>query len=339
LPEGHDGILKVESADYLDGKEKVEARIHQVSLSGKYRYRNFESKFKKKVGVDSSYSKKKEGRNYNTKLIIRLPPFMLKVFVDPDSTSYAKPCWIEVSSGEESMQDFKELLRKMEKKLPGLTVAKVEYATDQFCTGADAAAALFDIELEHLYIRYQRNSYLYGGSQFNAGKKDRLNYVYYPSRRTSGDQMKDKEDEDKFYERGPDSKKEEDGGWLRDVIDRVRAEHTAKTTNLKKKGGIHTLSDLLKDSKFYELNHDRYQFRHFNSRRLPKPWEAYSHKDKNDNPGMFLVEYQHYRKMKILMNISRSTLKTVEFEKLLDIFDQEWIRFDEEWKTLRRNTT
>ena len=283
------GMQTVHRHDGLD-LLRVVPLIHQMSLSGSYTYKDLKSVYPR-LQIIGDYSKEAESRKYRMRAKIEdNHSFLFMVYLMP--VGRERQCWIEISPSEGvSIAGYKEFLKAIDAKLPGLTVSKVEYATDQYCIGSEDVEHLFFVERRHLYIGHQRVSYQWGDS-FEIGARDRLNYTYYPAPAHS--EGGKEADEYVCYERGEDKSRNDKGGWQTNVIDRVRLEHHAKRGTLRDHG-IDTLADFIRDTKFYEFNHGRYHFRHFvGSPGLPRRGDDYPIEDRNGNIGMYMVLYQHF---------------------------------------------
>lgn len=254
--------------------------------------------------------------NYGSKWIrwFRHGIFM-NIFTNP-VYPFLPLCYVEIhQKGNFIMGRYKRFVSELASTFPSLKVAKVEYANDVYCLNPSASRDLFEAIRRFLYVPYQRSAVLDYGDQL-VDLYGESNRVYRVGNRI-------------VYERGKDGDKSGEG-WAIDVLDRVRLEHSAKRRQLMK-NGISTISDFVKNPKFYELNKNIYRFVNFTgSNCLPKVYDAY-----NSDSGMvdsFEGEYIYHRNAKTVKNIGQYTIDTSDFKEVLSTLHECWSRFDRNWQ-------
>ncbi len=224
-----------------------------------------------------------------------------------------RPASIEIHPNADiSLEQYKAFLVWLNKRLPNLGLSKVEYVIDQYCKDPMSVSLLFRIEKRCLHISARRR----GGLTVNPMES---NY-------RSGSRLHKIGRYHRVHERGPDSKKN-DNGWFLEDVDRVRLVHTVKRMKLKKYG-IQSLNELIESPRFCVLNIDRWRFRQFlKSRRSPKYWQFQS-KEEPVGPvattktvtSDFPTEKMHayLANFKELVRIER------RINRAMKIFDLEW---------------
>ena len=298
-----------------------EARLHKLKFSGSHNYRDIE-KALGNLWIDENFDSENENQYYETKASIKCSDFYLVIFVNPKKD--IPNCSIAVYPQKDILvHTYKDFLKDLNLKLPGLKVSLIEYTIDLFCNDYKEASSLFWFIRRCLYIPHQRTV-----QTFDNTKKDKnrnviqMNSVYKIGRNYT------------VYERGPDSKKEDAGkaknkGWRIENVDRVRMEYKAKRTVLKKKG-INLLPDLLENPRFMHMNKDWWKLRQFKrTKQLPRMWQDYSEQDKYGFAGTFQLE--HMRAKDKVDNVAQYRKNIPEisfFEKKLDkvmlLFDDMW---------------
>jgi hypothetical protein len=293
----------------IQGIRYLEAKIHKIGLSGRYNYTNL----KKSLGSlydDTAHSK---NANYDRKFIKQYPGFYLIIYVNPKN-NFMPRCLIELHPrGSTSPKEYKQFLVDLEKALPDMTLSKVEYAIDQYCSTPEKCESLYSAEVRNLFVPYQRSE-VRPNTQITTfyGNRDRINRVCHFTKNQ------------KIYERGRDDKKL-DEGWSFETLDRVRLEHTALRDELKRHG-LNTLRDFIDDPKLSAIIGNRWKFKAFKFKTLPKPWQ---YKSRDLQRGCFQTEYQ--QKRKTVKNISQYTKSIPEFAGLESRIRDEAFRFNDLW--------
>jgi hypothetical protein len=159
----------------------------------------------------------------------------------------------------------------------------VEYAIDQYCSAPSMVSTLFFVERRYIVVPYQRRAKTFGGQEYDINLLGWKNHVSHFG------------ENDKAYERGDDNKRgkgktEEEKGWKREDLNRVRLEHTKTGTELRKKFNIDSLADFIANPHFGDINRDRWKFKHFIKGKLPRYWEPFNTEDENEYAGTMMNE-------------------------------------------------
>jgi hypothetical protein len=312
-------LFRTEINIALGGISHLEARLHRLTVSGNYKY----SQCKKNLGgmyFDTNFNPKKKYERYQRKDIKQLKNFQLNVFTFPKEGGYPLCLIVILPKKDLPIKTYKEFLMEFDSELmPDMMISSIEYAIDLFCNNYENARNLFWLLRRCTYIPYQRKVITLKTAQIERyGKTIERNEVYRIGKTH------------KIYERGPDLKKDEKG-WDLENINRVRLEYTAKRTPIKKKG-IDSLSDLIKDSHFIDLNKDRWKFRQFEgSNKLPKIWQPYLVEDENGFAGAFQSEHIQAKNMLGKNNIGQYTKVIEEMLPLGEQMNEAMSAFDKSW--------
>lgn len=279
----------------LGGIKEIIPRIHRIVLSGNkdlgehYTWEALAKAFNSKLYHNKKYKPSNRGNNYHYMCITKQTNFQINFFLFPFKT-YFPPIQVEIHPRRDiSLSYYKTFLIWLNILIPGLTVSKIEYTIDQHCRSPLDVENLFWVELKSLYIPYQKTVQLYGGEKIKTvgfGKKPRTNFTCMVGTQEDENVIEVEEDETqkrkskkhskgnyKFYERGNDENKK-NGGWTSENINRVRLEHTANREELVK-NSILTLSDFIRNPKFFTINKNIWHFKRFkNSKKLIQDWET-----------------------------------------------------------------
>jgi|TARA_B100000959_G_scaffold206867_1_gene217023 hypothetical protein len=282
--------------------QKIIPLIHRISISGNYNYNELVRKLGKLM-EDTKYIPDERMPGYDKKYFRQFKDGNnITIFVNPNIPGMPY-CYIQFS------YPTNQFLQYLNNKLPGLKMSKVEYTIDCFCRDN---SKFFDALRHNLFIPRAREAYL---EQVDNGNRTYRVWIV------------------KLYERGDDSKKQNDDSYLQKDIDRVRLEFTAPYRILKKYG-IGYLSSFIDNPKFFEINCDLYHFCSFrdNSRVLPGLGERYDAEDKNGHKGAFQQQYIRDRHNGSVKNILQSKVDLPIF------YDFKWdllikmLEFDDAWK-------
>lgn len=299
----------------LSSIEDVEAKLHVIRFSGNYGYKEL----KEKLGNLKDFTHRNENEKYGRKYIRSFSGFQIHVFVNPDS-NYLPPCLVEIYPTKAvSPESYKKFLNDLAKKLPELKVRNVEYTIDLFCDYASSVQSLFWVLRRFLYVPWQRESELI----VSKDKVDDLRFsdVY----RVTKNQ--------KVYERGKNSEKQKEGGWLSSGLNRVRLEHTVKRKELLRRARINTIEDLVRLPKFFLLNSNKWQFKQFRkSKKVPRAFHDYKAKDKHGHSGCFQFEYLTLRKKNLLRKPSQHIIDTPGLRFLKEKIHKAMHEFDQKWR-------
>lgn len=264
--------------------------------------------------VDENFVPSERMPSYRTRWIKQSLEFQIFVYVYP--IGHRPPYMIEIIPREHaSINDWKDLFKKLHLWFPKLKVSTVDYAIDEHCYDFRAVEKLFRIQLKNLYIPYQRNVHFRGGDWADYGNRARVNCVY-------------RIDDVKMYERGPDQKKNSEG-WIMEGVDRVRLEYSAPRRVLVDHG-ISDIGDLVRQPRFYGINKNVYKFKCFNgSKKLPGLGQDYTISDKYGNVGCFQSEIIGNRNN--VKNIGHYLKDIDAFEALKSALWDAMQRFDLKW--------
>ena len=165
---------------------------------------------------------------------------------------------------------------------PDLKVSSLEYTIDFFCESCEAVSNLFYLLRRYMFFPYAKSTFMNGGDFGGWNEPRDENAVYHIN---MGDIHA------KIYERGGnDNGFPKRKGWPHKNVDRVRLEFTFER-NFLARNHISDISDLIKDTKFYQLCSPRIQFKNFKaSSPFPKDWENYTAADKDGNIECLMEE-------------------------------------------------
>jgi len=294
---------------------EIEAKLNRIRVFGRYDYNEISTKLGP-LETDNFLISNKRNKNYDTRVIRGIkgfPDFYLTVLRNPKSFSHQ--CSIEIHPKNEiSLEIHKTFLVWLNRELPNLSVSKVEYVVDQFCSDHFGATVLFWVDRRCLHLSYRRRGRVLGEYGKQEERKKNLEYKIGRYHRV--------------LERGPDSKRREKG-WLLKDVDRVRLSHTVNRMKLRKYG-INTLVDLIENPRFSVLNLHRWRFMQFlKSRKLPKFWQSQSTKDQGIHAGSFKLEaIRSRRKAENVSEYIKSYKELVRIEfrvnRAMKSFDWEW---------------
>jgi hypothetical protein len=312
----HKDLFRQDLCTIIHEISSCNVRLHRLVLSGDYLY----SKCIKALGklkIDNTFVRKERCPYYQTKSIKQYKDFYLNIFAFPVAPIYPL-CFIEVHPKTDlPVQTYKKFLKELDSDMPYLKVSSVEYAIDLFCNNPEQTGSLYWLIRRCLYLTHQREAKTLDSTQIEKhGKTIERNEVY----RVGG--------KFKVYVRGHDLIKK-DGGWNLENINRVRMEHTAKRTLLRE-NGIELLPDLIKDSRFLDVNKGKWQFKKFEgSKKLPKFWQQYSTQDDNGFAGSYQAE--HIKAPKTMRQYSKGIDEMTPFVKKLE---EAMSGFDNEWESV-----
>jgi len=311
---------------FLDQKYASAGRTDKVILSGAGRreYDGYQSLFDAlgDLWFQKDFDPKERGYMYRTKYIKNEEGFQLSVFTGRSDPYYPPFQLVIYPRDTVTIASYKGYLSRLNQRLPHLNVSSVEYANDIYCLSPKTASELFLTLRTHMGVSYQGKVETSSGAM-KIGRNIRMSSTFH-----IGEDMK-------TYERGSDGKKEQGGGWLREHIDRVRVEYTARRDKLRG-ADIRTLGDLVRHVNFYAVHlvHGKplYGFRCFKgSKKLPKVWQGYRAKDGSKMPGSFQAECIRRRKH---MQLSQY-VKPVEYlQPLEERLVETWHDYDREWKLI-----
>lgn len=277
----------------------IRANLHKISLSGMQCFKEIENALGD-LFMEKKFEPEKRMPNYKKQYLKRIGPVLLAIFLEPKSPFLPK-CYLEFVTPDELIPaEIKTFLAKLNNKLPCLKVSRVEYTLDIFHANPNVRKKLFILLQTFLSIPYQRKVRLMeneitGARTFIIGRT-------------------------RIYERGPDEKRIKHS-WHQNDINRIRIEWTSDRRQLLK-NGIGKLHDFLKSPKFHSSHKDRYQFKHFKHKRLPKYYQRYNtnsfHKEKEMHLKKIKNIYQYIKDFKPL-----DPLK-IWLRRAMKQFDEEW---------------
>ncbi len=300
----------------------VKARLHRIKLSAEQFVFGTSFDYFKKIfpnlSINQDFVPAERMPNYKKHLIVNTDTCVLNIFIQRIHPFF--PAFhIELTPKEElTLIDHKNYLSSLNELIPNLQVSSVEYTLDIFLKSSRAVENLYIFAKRSIYVPYKNDATFYDDHSVKVGKNVRFNFTF-----NCGDDVK-------MYERGPDNKKTIDG-WNYDETDRLRFEHTANRDKLKNHK-ILSLTDLIENCKFTELNENIYKFKKFKSKKLPQiwDWDSYSTKNYEGHSGAFQLEYSDRRLDH--KNIRQRMTDVEEFEPLKALLSQEMIAFDSAWK-------
>lgn len=319
----------------VDNVVEVKARIHRVILFCPRDKRPrgklcdyFKRKFNN-VGINHDPVPRKRMNGYKDQLIVINDICTIYIFINR-SAGRITGCFpsfrMEIIPKEKtSANNFRDYLAELNELVPNLHPSEVEYTLDLFCKQPREVESLFLMVKRSLYVPYKNNPKAYDNYPDSSEDK-RYNSSFYAARSV------------KIYERGNDDKKEKYAhnsgkskkGWCHDNLNRLRLEHSANRTKLTKHG-INTLSDLISDCSFFEINKNIYKFKCFISKTLPNYWlwQSYSTVNEEGSKGAFQIEYVLGKHLQT--NIRQYMKDVKEFDALKEKLIQQMLNFDSVW--------
>ena len=311
------------SAVDKDCIQKIIARLHKINLSGRYNYSDLDEKIGRfHEDQQNNWLKDSKGEiRYDKKYVKKFPNFDISIFVNPKKP-FLPHCYVQINPMKDiSISTHKEFLIQFVKWFPDLQTSRVEYALDIFYFPDAISITNFYYNIRrHLYVPYQKKVRTMGGIKEKFGKKFEMNLVSRFG------------DDHKAYERGPDKLKNPDDYWMETDLDRVRLEYTADRNSLLK-NEISSLSDLIKNPKFFQMNIGRWRFQQFkkSSKNLPSPWEPFTALDESGFSGSFQIEYIQARKDGIVKNLGQTREDVMAFSKIVYDMAITMKDFDDLW--------
>ena len=298
---------------------KIISRLHKINLSGQYDYPDLDEKIGPFHEDPNNWLKDSNGEIlYGKKYVKKFPNFVISIFVNPRKP-FLPHCYLQINPMKDiSIATYKNFLIQLVKWFPDLNISQVEYATDIFyLPDAISISDFYDNIRRHLYVSHQRDVRTLGGNKEKIGKNMVSRFG----------------DSHKAYERGPDKLKNPDDYWLETDLDRVRLEFTAGREYSLPKNGISSLSDLIKDPKFFKMNIGRWQFQQFkeSAKGLPSPWKPFTAQDEDEFSGSFQSEYIQAKKDGIVKNPAQAKEDVPAFSEILYDLALSMKDFDEIW--------
>jgi hypothetical protein len=315
-PEMKDGLRKKHlermKSEGLEGIERVEARIHTISLTGEANFKMLNDRIGS-LEFDNNYLFSKRERLYKEKYNVSVEGFGIQIFRKP-SRGGPPPIKIQFTPlGRVSPTEHKAFLSKLTSPFPGLGLSKVEYAIDIYCKDPIAVRGLFNVLARNVLVFRQGSKPKIYPKSFSVSEK-RNQTIYFGTNYKS-------------YERGDDENKSKRGwkGWNRKDLNRVRMERTVKLTHLRKKG-VETVPRFLESAKFFDLNNEAWNFKKFKvkrSKKLPREIDDYR------TDGSFQGEYKAAAKKvkrpkKYLKDVDELVDLREDILKAMKAFDSEW---------------
>lgn len=310
---------------------EVQARIHRIILNCPWDKKPIEKLdiyFKKifnNVGQNPDRVPRKRMKGYKNQLIS--VNSICKIYIFIDRIDGILPVFrMEVVPRENTSPiEFRNYLAELDRLIENLHPTEVEYTLDLFCNLPREVESLFQMIKRSVYVPYKNNPKLFVNPP-HASEQKRFNSTFNAA------------DDVKIYERGYDETKEKylhksaeiKKGWSHENLNRVRLEQTVKRPKLTKHD-IVTLSDLISDCRFHELNKDIYKFKSFMSKTLPNYWDwpSYSIANEQGHKGAFQFEYVLGRHLST--NV-RQYMKDVEqFDLFKERLIQKMLDFDLSW--------
>ena len=220
----------------------------------------------------------------------------------------------------EMTQPSQEWLIRLNTRLPGLNVSSVEYAVDIYTQDSRSAQDLLHLLAKYLHCRWKRSSRMIGENLIESPSLDRMNTVIHL-------------DNAKFYSRGPDKKKREEG-WNMEDCDRVRIDFKATNEYYLRRYGITKLDEFIKMPWMNKILDSKFQFRTFHKSvflGIPGECEFFNECDENGVPVTFqsrLIELKRKVSNIYPYVIEPRGLKHLQFMWQLAIsrFDWNWVR-------------
>jgi hypothetical protein len=254
----HGIVWKIRIDQALESLKKIELLLHRFRFSGPYTEFQLEERLDGKIVRNPKYKKNLRMPNYRTMACRKHHGLDLTFFLDPIKGMDLPQCLIEVSY---PTQGYLICLNTL---LPGLKVSSAEYTADLFCEGENNVRNFFEVLLRYCYVPNAKETNIYNGFSRCHSPSSKYNRTAYWG------------DYTKAYERGEDSKKKKNRGWLKNSCDRVRMEFTARKDLLKRKN-IYELDNFVRDCKFNEIFSKRFNFKVFvGSGQLPKEIVSYT---------------------------------------------------------------
>lgn len=314
----------------LRGITSITPLIHRIGMSGNYNYQELKSKFGNlKIVSNFSDEPYNYNNNYNRQSCCHYKKIPIKIFTEPVKP-FLPDCYLSIVHHDQ------KLLRDLNKVLPGLKIALVEYAIDFNCKNHEEVSDLFYLFRRYCYFPYAKNTTIQG-EKFQGWKEHRqFNSVYKINASSKNNICKYR----KLYERGIDKNKilleNNQKGWLHKDVYRLRFELTLKSRGRKLKDmNLRSLSKFIKNVKFHDVffpnsGQDEIQFMHFKKHtKLPSEWEDYNARDREGNIESLQEEIFTARKLKINPSLFLETADLLddfknEIENNLKCFDRKW---------------
>jgi hypothetical protein len=230
--------------------ERIEAKYHLIKMSGDYKYKQIEEKIGE-MDFDNKYFRRKN-KIYTAKYNININGFELKIFTGPLKPGMPQVSIAIIPPDGIPAKEHEAFLRYMDDLFPTLKLSSIENTIDIFFIDPTG--------VEEAYESLKRNVFV---------PRKRSKPVIYQNSIKIGNH--------KIYKRGND-KNRINRGYNRENLDRVRMEYTSKRRELKK-NGINYLSDMLRLSKYYYINKNKWNFKNFDvirSKKLPGELDAYT---------------------------------------------------------------
>jgi len=273
--------IDAECLEMINRIDRIESKIHCIKGTTTYD----KEKITDSIGDIKRFKDHSDNEhyNYNSEYVWNRKNFTLSILLDP-KWSYITVNHITIKpKNDVTEQAYFDFLTWLNSCLP-LVISSVEYTLDIF---TDSPRRLYNLIRRFMVVPYTRDSLTFGGQTYGKtyqGVKNRVTHF---------------NDKDKAYERGKDSDKaknegESTKGWTRELIDRVRLEHTETNKKVFKKHGIIFLKDLLDNPHFDDIVGNLWRFKRFRKGfkkgDFPKYYEEFKEKDANGNSGSMMLE-------------------------------------------------